>query len=142
VNFLLRCQCLRIRDALSEFAEHQPAQGSQYGSDDWRRFCKTNHLEPSVSRRGNCWDNAVAQSFFSSLKKECIKLKGLAPGLTARSALEKFAAVQMVDVKIPTTDGRELLLTRYTQPEPELELLLERLRLTLPAQPSPKISVA
>jgi hypothetical protein len=70
------------------------------------------------------------------------QLKSLAPRLTARSALEKFAAVQMVDVKIPTTDGRELLLTRYTQPEPELELLLQRLRLTLPAQPPPKISVA
>ena len=70
------------------------------------------------------------------------QLKGLAPGLTARSALEKFAAVQMVDVRIPTTDGRELLLTRYTQPEPELQLLLERLRLTLPAQPPPKISAA
>jgi putative transposase len=50
-------------------------QGSQYGSDDWRRFCKTNHLEPSMSRRGNCWDNAVAESFFSSLEKECIKKK-------------------------------------------------------------------
>jgi putative transposase len=48
-------------------------QGSQYGSDDWRRFCRTNHLEPSMSRRGNCWDNAVAESFFSSLKKERIK---------------------------------------------------------------------
>jgi hypothetical protein len=48
----------------------------------------------------------------------------------------------MVDVRIPTTDGRELSLTRYTQPEPELELLLERLQLTLPAQPPPKISSA
>jgi len=48
-------------------------QGSQYGSDDWRRFCRTNHLEPSMSRRGNCWDNAVAESFFASLKKERIK---------------------------------------------------------------------
>lgn len=48
-------------------------QGTQYGSDAWRRFCKTNHLEPSMSRRGNCWDNAVAESFFSSLKKERIK---------------------------------------------------------------------
>ncbi len=70
------------------------------------------------------------------------QLKSLAPGLTSRSALEKFAAVQMVDVRIPTTDGRELLLTRYTQPEPELKLLLERLRLELPAQPPPKISAA
>jgi len=48
-------------------------QGSQYGSDDWRRFCRRNHLEPSMSRRGNCWDNAVAESFFSSLKKKRIK---------------------------------------------------------------------
>lgn len=48
-------------------------QGSQYGSDDWRRFCLQHNLEPSMSRRGNCWDNAVAESFFSSLKKERIK---------------------------------------------------------------------
>lgn len=48
-------------------------QGSQYGSDDWRRFCRSNKLEPSMSRRGNCWDNAVAESFFSSLKKERVK---------------------------------------------------------------------
>ena len=70
------------------------------------------------------------------------RLKLLAPGLTARSALEKFAAMQMVDVHVPTTDGRELCLTRYTQPEPELALLLERLQLTLPAQPPPKITAA
>lgn len=68
------------------------------------------------------------------------KLKSLAPGLTTRSALEKFAAVQMVDVHVPTTDGRELTLTRYTQPEPELKLLLERLQLILPAQKPPKIT--
>jgi putative transposase len=48
-------------------------QGCQYGSDDWRRFCRKNRLEPSMSRRGNCWDNAVAESFFASLKKERIK---------------------------------------------------------------------
>lgn len=48
-------------------------QGSQYGSDDWVRFCRANDLSPSMSRRANCWDNAVAESFFSSLKKERIK---------------------------------------------------------------------
>ena len=48
-------------------------QGSQFSSDAWRRFCQAHHLEPSMSRRGNCWDNAVAESFFSSLKKERIK---------------------------------------------------------------------
>jgi hypothetical protein len=68
------------------------------------------------------------------------RLHALAPGLTARSTLEKFAAVQMIDVHLPTTDGREIVLTRYTQPEPELRLLIDRLRLTLPEQPPPKIA--
>ena len=54
--------------------------------------------------------------------------------------LDKFAAVQMLDVHIPTTDGRELVLTRYTEPEREVKLLLERLDLELPAQPPPKIT--
>jgi putative transposase len=50
-------------------------QGTQYGSDDWLRFCRSHGLEPSMSRKGNCWDNAVVESFFSSLKKERIKKK-------------------------------------------------------------------
>jgi hypothetical protein len=70
------------------------------------------------------------------------RLKSFAPGLTARAVLEKFAAVQMVDVHVPTTDGRELSLTRYTQPEPELKLLLDKLKLTLPAQAPPRITPA
>ena len=68
------------------------------------------------------------------------RLHALAPGLTPRSAIENFAAVQMIDLHIPTTDGRELLLTRYTEPEPELALLIHKLKFVLPAQPSPKIS--
>lgn len=48
-------------------------QGSQFGSDDFMRWCKNNNLVPSMSRRGNCYDNAVAESFFSSLKKERIR---------------------------------------------------------------------
>jgi hypothetical protein len=70
------------------------------------------------------------------------RLYALAPGLTPRSVIEKFSALQMIDVHIPTTDGRELPLTRYTQPEPELTLLLEKLRLQLPEQPPPKITGA
>jgi putative transposase len=50
-------------------------QGSQYGSDDWQRFCRANNLAPSMSRRGNCHDNAVAESFFQLLKRERIKKK-------------------------------------------------------------------
>jgi hypothetical protein len=68
------------------------------------------------------------------------RLHALAPGLTARSALEKFAAVQMIDVHLPTTDGRGLVMTRYTQPEPELQLLIQQLKLSLPPQPPPRIA--
>lgn len=70
------------------------------------------------------------------------RLRDLAPGLTPRSVLEKFAAIQMIDVHVPTTDGREVRLRRYTQPEPDLRLLLEQLKLTLPAQPPPEITTA
>src|SRR5262249_10667385 len=56
------------------------------------------------------------------------RLHALAPGLTPRSVLEKFAAMQMIDVHLPTTDGRELVLTRYTEPEAELSLLLNKLK--------------
>lgn len=65
-------------------------QGSQYGSDDWRRFCLTNHLEPSMSRRGNCWDNAVAESFFSSLKKERIKKRIYKNRETAHADISEY----------------------------------------------------
>ena len=70
------------------------------------------------------------------------RLRALAPGLTARAVIEKMAAIQMIDVHLPTTDGRILVLSRYTQPEPDHELLLQRLHLTLPPQPPPKISQA
>jgi hypothetical protein len=70
------------------------------------------------------------------------RLHALAPGLTPRSVLEKFAAMQMIDVHLPTADGRELLLTRYTEPEPDLSLMLKKLKLELPAQPPPKITAS
>jgi hypothetical protein len=58
------------------------------------------------------------------------------------AALDNLAAIQMVDVHLPTTDGRHLILSRYTQPEPEQQILLDQLRLDLPPQPPPRISVA
>jgi transposase len=63
-----------------------------------------------------------------------------APGLTPRSALEKLSAIQMVDVWLPTTDGRWLVMPRHTQPEPEQQIVLDLLGLTLPAQPPPRIT--
>jgi hypothetical protein len=67
------------------------------------------------------------------------KLQRSAPGLTTREALASLAAIQMVDVEIPTTDGRVLVLPRYTEPEAPQAMLLEKLGLTLPAQPPPRI---
>ena len=66
-------------------------------------------------------------------------LRDLAPGLTPRSVLDKFRSLQMIDVHLPTTDHREVILSRYTQPEKELQLLLTQLKLQLPQQPPPKI---
>jgi transposase len=68
------------------------------------------------------------------------RLRTLAPGLTPRSVLEKFMAIQMVDVHFPTTDGRELIFPRYTQPEKDQLMLLTQLKLKLPAQSPPRIT--
>ena len=70
------------------------------------------------------------------------RLRDLAPGLTARSVIEKFAAVQMIDVHLPTTDGRQVIFSRHSQPEHELKLLLRRLKLELPEQAPPRITAA
>lgn len=67
-------------------------------------------------------------------------LKPLAPGLTPRSVLEKFAAVQMLDVHFPTSDGRELVFCRYTQPEKDQKMLLAQLGWELPPQSPPRIT--
>jgi transposase len=63
-----------------------------------------------------------------------------APGLTPTAVLEKLASIQMLDVWVPTTDGRWLILPRYTQPETDIRMLLEKLRLDLPSQPPPRIT--
>lgn len=63
-----------------------------------------------------------------------------APGLTPRSILEQMKTIQMIDVKIPTTDGRKLTMSRYTKPEKTQQLLLTQLNLHLPSQPPPEIS--
>lgn len=93
-------------------------------------------------------EDRVEAHIFLSFLAYCLhvtlsrRVAALAPGLTARSVLEKFEGMQMVDVKIPTTDGKELILTRYTNPEEDLKLLLERLKLTLPSQPPPRITAS
>ena len=73
-----------------------------------------------------------------------VTLKNLArphaPGLTPRAILETFATLQMVDVHLPTTDGRQLVLPRHTRPNKEHDLLLHQLQLQLPTQPAPRLT--
>jgi hypothetical protein len=112
------------------------------------------HIEPEPQGRARCSADLpsagrrIEAHIFIAFLAYCLqvtlrqRLRAFAPGLTPRSVFEKFAAVQMIDVQVPTTDGREIVLTRYTEPKPELKLLLGRLRLDLPAQPPPKITAA
>jgi transposase len=79
----------------------------------------------------------MAYALYVTLRR---RLRDLAPGLTPRSVLEKFGSVQMIDVHLPTTDGRKVIMSRYTQPEPELQMLLKQLRLSLPNQPPPRVT--
>jgi hypothetical protein len=68
------------------------------------------------------------------------RLRPLAVGLTPRAALDKFAAIQMLDVHFPTTDGRRLILSRYTELNADQKLLVKRIKLDLPPQPPPRIT--
>ena len=113
-----------------------------------RYLLRTNLTESDLAVRPIFHQNPqrVEAHIFVSFLAYCLhvtlgqRLRSLAPGLTVRSVLEKFAALQMIDVHLPTTDGRKIILTRTTQPEPELKLLLDKLKLELPAQPLPKIT--
>ena len=93
-------------------------------------------------------DSRIEAHIFISFLAYCLhvtlraRLRPHAPGLTSRAVLDKFAAIQMLDVHFPTTDGRTLILSRYTQPEADQKILLEKLNLQLPDQPPPRISAA
>jgi len=65
-----------------------------------------------------------------------------APGLTPAAVLEKLATIQMVEVWIPMVDGRWLVLPRHTQPEKDVQAMLDHLRLALPSQPPPRVKAS
>jgi hypothetical protein len=90
-------------------------------------------------------ENRIEAHIFVAFLAYCLmvtlkrRLQALAPGLTPRAVIEKLTAIQMIDVELPTTDGRMIMLSRYTEPEDDHRLLLQRLKLDLPAQPPPRI---
>jgi transposase len=91
-------------------------------------------------------ENRIEAHVFIAFQAYCLHvhlrqlLRAHAPGLTPRSVLEKFAAMQMLDVHFPTTDERELIFRRYTQPEKDHKMILAQLGWELPPQAPPKIS--
>lgn len=91
-------------------------------------------------------DTRIEAHIFVAFMAYCLqvtlkhRLRALAPGLTPRAVLEKFTAMQRVDVHLPTTDGRYLILPRYTQPAKDQRLLLSQMKMELPQQPPPKIT--
>ncbi|MGH9328345.1 MAG: hypothetical protein ACRD2B_16880 [Terriglobia bacterium] len=98
-------------------------------------------LRPIYHRLGKRVEAHLFAAFLAYALSVTLKqrLAALAPGLTPRAVLEKLATIQMLDVCFLTTDGRWLIMPRYTQSEPDQQLMLHRLQLTLPSQPPPRI---
>jgi len=120
----------------------------------WKRYIVLTEVEQAFKELKNDLDirpvyhqkdSRIEAHIFVSFLSYCLQVtlkhraKSKAPGLTPRAILEKFKTMQMIDVHLPTTDGRNLILPRYTQPEKDVELLLHQLNLTLPEQPPPRI---
>jgi hypothetical protein len=129
-------QSLRERDELeiiSTFAQWFAVR-SQCAFLGWPpEMCEPLRLWTQRNHQANFAEDRVAMT----LKQ---RLRTLAPGLTPRAVLEKFAGIQMVDVHLPTTDGRHLVLSRHTEPDADQTLLLQRLKMVLPQQPPPRIA--
>lgn len=91
-------------------------------------------------------DQRIEAHIFVAFVAYCLQVtlknraRALASGLSPRAVLDKLAAIQMVDVHLPTTDGRHLILSRYTEPEPDQKLLLQQLGLHLPPQLPPRVT--
>lgn len=145
---LRRCRRREGRYLLrSNLTEEDPA-------DVWEKYLLLTHIEQAFKEvKGDMLvrpiyhqkEKRIEAHIFVSFLAYCLfvtlrnRLKHSANGLTSRSAFDVFQQIQMVDVHLPTTDGRTILLQRYTEPSPEVQLLLDRLGMRLPNQPPPRI---
>jgi transposase len=124
-------------------------------SDAWKQYMLLTEVEEAFRNlKGDLairpiyhqLESRIEAHIFVSFLAYCLHVtlrqlaKTYAPGLTPRSILEQMKVIQMIDVHIPTTDGRELKMSRYTKPDKAQQLLLTRLKFILPPQPPPKIS--
>jgi transposase len=120
----------------------------------WERYVQLSHIEaafkamkselgvrPLYHQLGHRVEAHILVAFLAYCLLVTLKnrLQALAPGLTPRAVLEKLSTIQMLEVWLPTTDGRWLVMPRFTQPEAEQTILLHKLKLTLPQQPPPRI---
>lgn len=107
----------------------------------FRNFKNDLKLRPIYHQLGRRVDGHIFVCFLSYCLHVLLqkKLAVLAPGLTVRQALDRLASVRMLDVEIPTTDGRKLTMSRHTKPEEAVELLLGQLKMKLPDQPPPRL---
>jgi hypothetical protein len=156
-TFCFRLNCKKLRVARRR--EGQYLLRSNLSAEDpatlWRYYLQLTEVEQAFKELKHDLavrpiyhqvDNRIEAHIFVAFLAYCLqvtlkqRLRALAPGLTPRAVIEKMAAMQMVDVHLPTTDGRRLVLSRYTQPDRDQALLLQRLNLSLPDQPPPKIS--
>lgn len=155
-TFALRKDKLRI----TRRREGQYLLRSNLRDDDparlWRLYVQLTEIEQAFKElKGDLairpiyhqLDHRIEAHIFVAFIAYCLqvtlkhRLRALAPGLTPRAVFEKLAAIQMVDVHLPTTDGREIVLPRYTQPDKDQQIILQQLKLTLPEQPAPRLAV-
>jgi transposase len=147
-------RCSREREGAYLLRGHLPAAMTEDGVSLWRMYMQLVQVEQAFKNIKS--DLAVrpihhqiesrveahilvAFLGYALLASLRMKLQSAAPGLTARAVLEKLAAIRMVDVCIPTTDGRLLVMPRYIEPADDQQLVLDKLSLILPPQPPPRI---
>jgi hypothetical protein len=145
-----------VQIRLSQMTLRHPRQwgGCWLAMELWKQYIVLTEVEQAFKELKNDLDirpvyhqkdSRIEAHILVSFLSYCLQVtlkhraKTKAPGLTPRAILEKFKAMQMIDVHLPTIDGRNMILPRYTQPEKDLQLLLLQLNLTLPDQPPPRI---
>jgi hypothetical protein len=155
-SFTFRVRKEKLREA--ELVDgHYLLRSNLVGEDPavlWERYIQLTQIEAAFkSMKGELGirpifhqlQNRVEAHIFVAFLGYCLlvtlknRLAAYAPGLTPKAVLEKLAKIQMIDVWFPTTDGRHLVMPRYTQPEPDQAVLLHKLKLSLPPQPPPRI---